>query len=455
MEAAYRMWELNNGHSYDKAPNGEDSIIFQSLLRKNNNDINAAIRAKSAIYTKNFADKYGDWLGLNNENEIATILKEAKANGTFMKAPNGKPTNLTERQWLQVRTKAFKKWFGDWERVAPKNIRGKLINQNGEINWEFFEQILNNYHNSQPDSLFAKGRTTLATRKENHFEGEKNTLNHIKFVTQSMLDLFEGKFDADLPFVSEARASLQNQKDLMVLAAMFHDAAKPYRHGDIHGWESADIFRDVVGIEYNNRLAEWAIRHHMVMPFSHKAEFNLSNPEAVEVARNMARDAKRIGIDAQTAINAFVLINAADIINGREITVEDNWAKKAKAAGSTKFGNDISVKSVLTTELKEKVDLLKKAFEDIKDENLGDPEQNYRNQSRFDYASYPEGGRADGRLPYLSNVADNGVSKVVDENGEPLVVYHGGAKGIEVFKHSTKDNSTTGTGYYIDKRTGE
>ena len=118
MEAAYRMWELNNGHSYDKAPNGEDSIIFQSLLRKNNNDVNAAIRAKSAIYTKNFADKYGDWLGLNNENEIATILKKAKANGTFMKAPNGKPTNLTEKQWLQVRTKAFKEWFGDWEKVA-------------------------------------------------------------------------------------------------------------------------------------------------------------------------------------------------------------------------------------------------------------------------------------------------------------------------------------------------
>jgi hypothetical protein len=46
-------------------------------------------------------------------------------------------------------------------------------------------------------------------------------------------------------------------------------------------------------------------------------------------------------------------------------------------------------------------------------------------------------------------------SKVVDENGEPLVVYHGGAKGIEVFKHSTEDNSTTGTGYYTDKRTGE
>jgi hypothetical protein len=37
-----------------------------------------------------------------------------------MKAPNGKDTRLDERQWLHVRSKAFKKWFGDWEN-DPKN----------------------------------------------------------------------------------------------------------------------------------------------------------------------------------------------------------------------------------------------------------------------------------------------------------------------------------------------
>ena len=46
--------------------------------------------------------------------EMISIKNQAIANGTFMKAPNGRPTNLNERQWLQVRTKAFKEWFGDW-----------------------------------------------------------------------------------------------------------------------------------------------------------------------------------------------------------------------------------------------------------------------------------------------------------------------------------------------------
>ena len=40
--------------------------------------------------------------------EEQSIIDAAKANGTYMKAPNGKPTNLTEKQWAQVRTKAFK-----------------------------------------------------------------------------------------------------------------------------------------------------------------------------------------------------------------------------------------------------------------------------------------------------------------------------------------------------------
>ena len=47
-----------------------------------------------------------------------------------MKAPNGKPTNLSERQWLQVRTPSFLKWFGDWIN-DPENA-SKILDENGE-----------------------------------------------------------------------------------------------------------------------------------------------------------------------------------------------------------------------------------------------------------------------------------------------------------------------------------
>ena len=53
--------------------------------------------------------------------EQTEIMQRAQSSGTWLKAPNGKPTRLTKHQWLQVRTGAFKQWFGDWEKVARFN----------------------------------------------------------------------------------------------------------------------------------------------------------------------------------------------------------------------------------------------------------------------------------------------------------------------------------------------
>lgn len=64
------------------------------------------------------------------EKEKAAVRKKAVADGTFMKAPNGANTNLTEDQWLSVRTAAFKNWFGDWEK-DPQNA-SKVVDENGE-----------------------------------------------------------------------------------------------------------------------------------------------------------------------------------------------------------------------------------------------------------------------------------------------------------------------------------
>lgn len=55
------------------------------------------------------------------ESEYKYILSNAKrdSEGNLL-APNGKKSNLTERQYAQVRSKAFKDWFGEWEN--PKQI---------------------------------------------------------------------------------------------------------------------------------------------------------------------------------------------------------------------------------------------------------------------------------------------------------------------------------------------
>lgn len=63
--------------------------------------------------------------------EMQNILANAKRDSEgHLLAPNGKISNLNERQYAQVRTKAFKNWFGEWEN--PEQIE-KTITTGWEV----------------------------------------------------------------------------------------------------------------------------------------------------------------------------------------------------------------------------------------------------------------------------------------------------------------------------------
>lgn len=62
--------------------------------------------------------------------EKEKIVADAKADGTYMTAPNGEKTKLNAEQWATVRTASFKNWFGDWEN-DPENA-SKVVDENGE-----------------------------------------------------------------------------------------------------------------------------------------------------------------------------------------------------------------------------------------------------------------------------------------------------------------------------------
>lgn len=52
------------------------------------------------------------------EDEVEAVRRKYEGTDQWMRAPNGQRTGLSERQWLHVRTPAFKQWFGDWEKHA-------------------------------------------------------------------------------------------------------------------------------------------------------------------------------------------------------------------------------------------------------------------------------------------------------------------------------------------------
>ena len=135
--------------------------------------------------TNNFYEQLGEVV----ESQKADVREQHEGTYQWMKAPNGEPTNLTERQWLLVHTPSFKEWFGDWEVVAriqallkskaiDVSTSNPLINLSGkELETEAKKLFRDKY---QKD-----GETILVTTKDNKhvtlsMKGVKEITRHSK-----------------------------------------------------------------------------------------------------------------------------------------------------------------------------------------------------------------------------------------------------------------------------------
>jgi putative uncharacterized protein (fragment) len=127
--------ELLSGQSGDvtmtSPRNDNNSILTAKLLKDIEKSYGKGVKL---LKDEKSSDPRFQIVGNSLSDEEKKIVETAKANDTYMKAPNGKPTNLSEKQWAQVRTKTFKKWFGDWEKAAriEKLRRSKAVKITGE-----------------------------------------------------------------------------------------------------------------------------------------------------------------------------------------------------------------------------------------------------------------------------------------------------------------------------------
>ena len=68
---------------------------------------------------------------MKSHKPIATTIYEyLYDNKNSLLAPNGNKSNLSKENYVFVRTKEFKKWFGDWEFDAEN--ASKVVDENGE-----------------------------------------------------------------------------------------------------------------------------------------------------------------------------------------------------------------------------------------------------------------------------------------------------------------------------------
>ncbi|MFZ4538165.1 LPD38 domain-containing protein [Propionivibrio sp.] len=114
---------------------GEKSTPLRESLYRDFN----AVRDLVLDASQKFAEGgYAPYTGLATTRFMAATKDSSKK----LLAPNGKPSNLTERQHAHVRTAEFKAWFGDWEKHANAenpvaslwgdDTVSKVVDENGE-----------------------------------------------------------------------------------------------------------------------------------------------------------------------------------------------------------------------------------------------------------------------------------------------------------------------------------
>lgn len=379
---------------------GYDGIIDQG--GKFHSDIHTVYIPFSPYQLKSATDNNGSFDSGNPDITFALspeerlITEQAKADGTWLQAPNGQPSLLGPKLWATVRTRAFRDWFGDWLHAPEQSSR--VVDDNGEplviyhgSNFKFTEFDLslagNNYDRQDLDHGFIFTTTDddyadHAAKIAREFENERRFARREKLLgekSQRQYALFANLrnplvYDLDAHPVELFQGFPQTEPDAWDSPRFALQAQKEFREGDAAG-------RDYDGIILKGRESSWilAAQSSQLKSATHnRGTFDSLDPD---ITFSLWDDAE----DSYT-----VMERSASPLTAEEQSI---------LARARDAGNDLLAPNGQPTRLTEKqwAQARTKAFLAWFGDWLHDPAN---------------------------------ASKTLDENGEPIVLYHGGSFDI-------------------------
>lgn len=158
----------------------------------------------------------------------ADILRAHDEDGKPLPAPNGKPSNLNRRQWVQVRTPLFKRWFGEWEKAQQfRDIDGMtpmdLSEEPSLADKKAIEDAFRAFGKAtnQRDGLSVEFPVSMAGKIE----------RHSGFDTKQIAGAFKRLFEESVPMMAEAEQAKEGHKDhSRSIDAYLHYVSK-FKHG--------------------------------------------------------------------------------------------------------------------------------------------------------------------------------------------------------------------------------
>ena len=346
------------------------------------------------------------------------VVRDAKGN---LLAPNGKKSNLDEKQYLQVRTPEFKKWFGDW--LSFHNAKdgngvwsdgggkvSKVVDANGEPLVVYHGSLKGGFRKMQPEygdkhrSPMVFAAATRDTAYTYAGRGTEIDLNTGLYEDEEGYDRPEDDYDQQRGVYSLfLNIRYPNEADFEGANwdGQVFDKYEVKTPGD--AWDAENIYGP-----NGERFMDYDMAEEV-------AEANNGEVhEATELDENtnsVAEEAKRYGNDG--AIIRRVVDNGGQggYAEADDVFVffNSNQAKSATQNTGAFSEND----NDLRFSLKRKIDVdgIQRPVANSKGQPIASTEEGVRNFWRW-----------------------FGNSKAVDADGKPLVVYHGTRDSFDEFK---------------------
>lgn len=234
MESAYKIYHRNNGNMLDMAPNGEHSVLWDSILEYTKGDRIKAAQIKANVYSDEFFNWFGNWTGSEDfkekkiksaKNAILDLFEESKVakfeDKVLLDLVENSDISLDQANSLM---NSIKQFVIDEEKVPGKQDREKLLKYAfGEDAFEqiYFaddskEDIQFDLPNDETDARIEfynlQKKHKELNLKFNHFEEIKEEYNKLFDEFEKILqstDLFQSVYDL-LGNIKTARKNIES-----------------------------------------------------------------------------------------------------------------------------------------------------------------------------------------------------------------------------------------------------
>lgn len=333
-----RLMSINYQHTHD------EQYILNSIKRAGiritdniRNQVNSAFYKSSVQFAiEPISTETDDY-----EQRLQTILDEAPrdSKGRLL-APNGRPSNLPERLYAQVRTKEFKDWFGDWQN-DPKNA-SKVVDENGEprVVYHGSKSIFNVFNSSESESRQYLSKQIKPT---NFFSSDETVANFFAVTENQSL---ASQISKSIDIILDAFAGEDVDEDVLDDEIWTEAAKKTGKSKEF----VKDFWENKVPSEYktNDEFGTSEIEDPNIDKYKYNVFLNMKSPIILDAEGERADRFIKANKEILNNNDEVIIINIDETV-GRKVTATDylvrnpNQIKSADGENTTfsKTNNNI------------------------------------------------------------------------------------------------------------------